>query len=74
MRKQNVLVILSLLMIFIAFGLFAQAPEEVMSAKINNDQIEVTFNIPDDMYINHQEDFFFIEADEVDGISFDPTI
>lgn len=54
--------------------LFAQNTNEVVSAIINDSQIEVTFSIPEKMHINLQKDFFYVETDEIDGLNFEETI
>ncbi|MCF7858611.1 MAG: thioredoxin family protein [Candidatus Cloacimonetes bacterium] len=56
--------------------LHAQAPnpEEVISAKIEDHQIIVTYSIPEGMHQTLQEDMFYIDSDDIDGITFEPTI
>ncbi len=56
-------------------SLFAQAPDpqQVMSAKIEGSQIKVIYVIPAGMHQTLQEDMFFIEVDDIEGITFEPT-
>jgi len=62
------------LMLF-CISLFAQlpTPQEVISAKIDENQIKVTYTIPKGHHQTLQKDMFFIETDEVKGIIFEPT-
>jgi len=57
-------------------SLFAQipTPQEVISAKIDNNQIKVTYTIPKGHHQTLQKDMFFIEVEKVDGITFEPTV
>lgn len=68
--KRAVLSVVILLMI--TLGLFSE--EQVVTGKITENQIEVTFKIPTGMHQTQQEEYFFIETDEVPGISFEDTI
>ncbi len=63
-------------MMILFTSLFAQLPDpqQVMSAKIEGNQISVTYVIPEGMYQSLQEDMLFIDVDDVDGITFEPTI
>ncbi len=61
---------------FSCFSLFAQVPtpQEVISAEIDNNQIKVTYTIPKGHHQTLQKDMFYIEVEEVDGITFEPTV
>ena len=56
--------------------LFAQLPDpqQVISAKIEANQIKVTYKIPEGFHQTLQEDMFFIDVDEVEGITFESTV
>ena len=49
-------------------------PEEIVSAKIKDSQIEVTFNFPKNYHQSLQKDYFYIELDEIEGIILEPTV
>jgi thiol:disulfide interchange protein len=67
-----------LLLTFLSISLIAVLPAdknaEVVTAVIKNSQIEVTFQIPDGLYQDLDEDYFFVDVDEVNGILFQPTV
>jgi hypothetical protein len=48
----------------VALSIFTQelTPEEIVSAKIIDSQIEVTYIFPEGYHQSLQEDYFFIEA------------
>jgi len=50
------------------------AQDQVVSAKIANSQIEATYIFPKGMHQTLQEEFFYIETDEIEGITFEQTI
>lgn len=64
-----------LMLIMVAISLYTQdyLPENIVSAKIVDNEIRVTFDIPAGMHITLQEDLNFIEADPIEGIIFEPT-
>jgi thiol:disulfide interchange protein len=64
------------LVLAFAFTAFAQNydPEKIVSAEIVDSQINVTFTFPAGMHQTLQEDMFFIDVDDVNGITFEPTI
>jgi len=64
-------VVVGLLLILSLF-LFAQ--DQVVSAKIVNSQIEATYTIQKGMHQTLQKEYFYIETDEIEGITFEPTI
>ena len=49
-------------------------PQQVISAKIEANQIKVTYNIPKGYYQSLLKDMLFIDVDEVEGITFEPTV
>ena len=49
-------------------------PHKVVSAKIEANQIKVTYTIPDGFHQTLNKDMFFIEVGEVEGITFEPTV
>ncbi len=49
-------------------------PQKVVSAKIEDNQIEVTYIIPKGYYQTLLKDMLFIEVEEVIGITFEPTV
>ncbi|MBT5419982.1 MAG: hypothetical protein HOK80_03745, partial [Candidatus Cloacimonetes bacterium] len=67
---------ITLLIVILFTSLTAQLPDpqEVISAKIEGNQIKVTYNIPDGFHQTLQEDMFFVEVDEVEGITFESTV
>jgi hypothetical protein len=63
-------------MLILFTSLFAQLPDpqHVVSAKIEENQIKVTYIIPKGFYQTLLKDMLFIDVDEVHGITFEPTI
>jgi len=49
-------------------------PQKVVSAKIETNQIKVTYTIPVGFHQTLNKDMFFIEVDKVEGITFEPTV
>ena len=49
-------------------------PQQVISAKVEDNQIVVTYEIPKGYHQTKQEDMFFVEVEEIEGITFEPTI
>ena len=64
------------ILIILSVSLLAQdyTPEDIVSAKVVNSQIEVTYGIPAGMHQTLQEDMFYIEVEPLEGITFEPTI
>ncbi len=64
------------ILFMIITGIFAQTEtiEPKIEAVIKKDQIEVTYNIPEGYHQTLQKDYFFVEAEEAEGITFKPTI
>ena len=54
----------------VALSIFTQelTPEKIVSAKITDSQIEVKFVFPEGYHQTLQEDYFFIETEEMEGI------
>ncbi|MCD4817761.1 MAG: thioredoxin family protein [Candidatus Cloacimonetes bacterium] len=69
---MNKRILLTVAFLIIALTIFAQ--DKVVSAKIVGSQIEVTYKIPKGMHQSLQKEFFFIETDKIDGITFETTI
>ncbi len=67
---------ITILMVILFTSLSAQLPDpqEVISAKIEGNQIKVTYNIPEGYHQTLQEDMFFVEVDDVEGITFESTV
>lgn len=63
--------ILTLLLVTI---LTAFAEDKVVTAVIKNSRIEATYTFPKGMHQTLQKEYFFIETDEIAGITFEPTI
>ncbi|RLC49436.1 MAG: hypothetical protein DRZ79_06015, partial [Candidatus Cloacimonadota bacterium] len=64
-----------ILMLFLVFANFIFAEENnVVSAKISGSQIEVTFKIPEGLHQSLQKEYFYLEADSIPGIVFEPTV
>jgi len=57
------------------FSLSAQDynPKDIISAKIVDSQIKVTFTIPSGMHQTLQKEFFFVDVEPVEGIEFEET-
>ena len=49
-------------------------PQNVVSAKIEANQIKVTYIIPKGYYQTLLKDMLFVEVEEVSGITFEPTV
>lgn len=64
----------ALVILFTSLAAQLPNPQEVISAKIEGNQIKVTYKIPKGFHQTLQEDMFFIEVDEVEGITFEPTV
>ena len=69
-------IFLTVLFLLVALSLFTQelTPEEIVSAKISGSQIEVTYIFPEGYHQSLQEDYFYIEIEEIEGMIFEPTI
>ncbi|HHE37668.1 MAG TPA: DUF255 domain-containing protein [Candidatus Cloacimonetes bacterium] len=65
-------ILVSTLLLILSLTLLAQ--DEVVTAKIVNSQIEVTYTIQKGMHQTLQKEYFYIETDEIEGITFEPTI
>ncbi len=67
---------LTVLFLLAVLSLFSQefTPEEIVSAKITDSQIEVTYNFPKGYHQSLQKDYFFIEVEEIEGMTFEQTI
>lgn len=63
---------------FVMLAIFAvmvcSARENIVSVAVHQNQIEVTFAIPEGMHQTLQEDYFFVEIDSVAGVTFEPTL
>ncbi|MEA2104965.1 MAG: cytochrome c biogenesis protein CcdA [Candidatus Cloacimonadota bacterium] len=76
MKKSLIIILLISISIILSTLLFGNddvvsckiIPQEVKVGEIGT--IEVTFEIPDGMHCNKQEDYFFIEAEGAEGIKF----
>ncbi len=71
--KRSIVILMMLLFVITAFAQEFTS-EEIVSAKITDSQIEVTFIIPEGYHQTLQEDYFFIETEEMEGVSFEPTV
>ena len=69
-------IFLTALFLLVVLSLFTQEPipEKIVSAKITGSQIEVTYNFPEGYHQSLQEDYFFIEIEEIEGMIFEPTV
>jgi len=77
MRKSVIVFLLLLLSSQIAFAQVAVVKGIIEPSEISpggNGVIKVTYAIPDDMHQTLQEDYFYLEPEEVDGIIFDKVI
>lgn len=66
-----------LIFLLLTTSLFSQNDTEAtvdIQPQIKGDQIEVKFVIPEGYHQTLQEDYFFIETEEMEGISFEPTV
>ncbi|MBN2461402.1 MAG: hypothetical protein JXB60_07320, partial [Candidatus Cloacimonetes bacterium] len=62
-------------LLFLAISLLStQEQDQIVSARIIPGQIEVTYNIPAGYHLTLQEDYFYVEAEEQEGITFAKTI
>lgn len=61
-------------MLIVLAAMVCSARENIVSAEVNGNQIEVTFAIPEGMHQTLQEDYFFVEVDSVAGVTFEPTV
>ncbi len=74
MLKMRYVLILLLLITSILFARDSNKEKPVATAEIMGSQIEVTYAIPKGMYQAVQKDYFYVDAEEVKGIRFEPTI
>lgn len=72
--KKKLWITFILMILFASLSAQAPEPKQVISAKIEDNQIKVTYIIPDGMHQTLQEDMFFIDVDDVNGITFEPTV
>jgi hypothetical protein len=61
-------------MLILVTVMICWARENIVSAAVHENQIEVTFVIPEGMHQTLQEDYFFVEVDSVAGVTFEPTV
>jgi len=79
LRKKYIIL---LTIIFVLSIVKISAEELVVTGIIEPSQIEVgqkgqvkvTFNIPEGLHQSLNKDYFFIKANKIDGIAFEPTI
>jgi len=64
-----------IILILILSSLFAQdiKPQDVISAKIIDSQLEVTYSIPEGLHQTLQKEYFFVDVEAVEGIEFEET-
>ena len=64
------------IVLLIVISVFAQIEivEPEIEAVIKANQIEVTYSIPEGYHQSLQEDYFYIEIEEIKGVTFEPTI
>jgi thiol:disulfide interchange protein len=75
MFKRLVFILLtSLLFTNLLIGNSLHFPSDIVTAVITDSQIEVTFKIPDGLYQDIDEEYFFVNVEEIPGITFQPTI
>ncbi|MBN2461771.1 MAG: thioredoxin family protein [Candidatus Cloacimonetes bacterium] len=68
-------IIVTITLLFLTASLLsAQEQDKIVSASIKPGQIEVTYNIPAGYHLTLQEDYFFVEAEEQEGITFANTL
>jgi len=71
MKKILVLTMLLLL----AVGLFAsQKLDKLVSVEVKDSIIVATYTIPDSMHMFLQEDFFYLDVDEMENVVFEKTV
>ncbi|MCK4653011.1 MAG: protein-disulfide reductase, partial [Candidatus Cloacimonetes bacterium] len=64
------------IILLIISSVFAQTEivEPKIEAVIKENQIEVTYSIPEGYHQSLQEDYFYIETEEIKGVTFEPTV
>ena len=65
-----------LTILLLTTSLFSQVDTEAtvdIQPQIKGDQIEVKFLIPEGYHQTLQEDYFFIEIEEIEGVAFEQT-
>jgi len=71
MKKLLVLTMILLL----AAGLFAnQKLDKLASVEVKDSLIVATYNIPEDMHMYLQQDFFYLDVDEMENVVFAETV
>ncbi len=56
-------------------SLFANvSAEEVLSVKVEADSIVATVAIPEGMHLTIQKDYFYLDVDPIEGVTFEETI
>ncbi len=63
-----------LMILFTSLSAQAPEPKQVISAKIEANQIKVMYKIPEGFHQTLQKDMFFVDVDEIEGIKFESTV
>ncbi|MCK4956556.1 MAG: hypothetical protein KAS49_02900 [Candidatus Cloacimonetes bacterium] len=72
MKKKFFLLTMLLVSSIYLFGL--TEAKDVVSVKVVNDTLEATFVIPEEMHLTIQEDYFYLDVDPIEGITFAETV
>lgn len=68
-------IILLAVLLIAAWSLFgAVTAKEVLTVVVESDSIVATFVIPEDMHLTIQEDYFYLDVDELEGVTFEETV
>ena len=70
--KKILLIAIVLLSSFCLFGLVEA--KDVVSVEIVNDTLQATFAIPEGLHQTIQEDYFYLDIDPIEGVTFEKTI
>ena len=72
--KKFIVILLVMLNLSLIWAAENATAEDVRSVKIEADSIVATFVIPQDMHLTIQKDYFYLDVDPIEGITFEETI
>jgi len=72
--KKNLWIIFAVMLLFTSLSAQLPDPNQVISVKIEADKIIAIYKIPEGYHQTLQEDMFFVEVDEIEGIKFEQTV
>ncbi|MDP8202733.1 MAG: cytochrome c biogenesis protein CcdA [Candidatus Tenebribacter burtonii] len=72
--KKNMWITFAVMLLFTTVSAQLPDPQQVISAKIEANEIKIIYKIPEGFHQTLQKDMFFIEVDEVEEITFEPTV